>query len=60
MFMDFSFPALYALLLKSRQREMRHNTAALLFAVPLYDLYDLFPKQDETVVYNFVIMIMAI
>ncbi len=60
MFMDSSFPALYALLLKSRQREMRQNTAALLFAVTLYDLYDLLPKQDETVVYDFVIMIMAI
>ena len=58
--MDFSFPALCALLLRSRQRETRHTTAALLFAVTLYDLYELLPKQDETIIYDFIIVVMAV
>ena len=48
--MDFSFPARCALFCSSRQREIRHVFAALLFAVSLYDLHGLFPEQDMLIV----------
>ena len=48
--MDFSFPARCALFCDSRQREIRHIFAALLFAVTLYDLHDWFPEQDMLIV----------
>lgn len=35
---------------RSQQREMRHRTATLLFAVNLYNLHGLFPEQDMFIV----------
>lgn len=48
--MGFSFLAPCAIFRRSQQREMRHRTATLLFAVNLYDLHGLFPEQDMFIV----------
>lgn len=57
--MDFSFLTPCALFRRSQQREMRHCTATLLFAVILYDLHDLFPEQDMFIVDCLIAVIMS-
>ena len=57
--MDFSFLTPCALFRRSQQREMRHCTATLLFAVILYDLHDLFPEQDMFIVDCLIAVVMS-